>query len=220
MKFALSTVVGLICLAAPSTGYATDILSAPANTPSPLLSPLPAARQAEWTGLSIDIGLLRPLNSTVKIFDPSDTFISTSNLTGIHLTATGSYLFQQGRFVLGPRIKVSGGIIEAMPSDFTVRTNAMAALGGEGGLTIDGWYGYLFVGGGFAWTSASKIGIGTQDNFVSMWEAGAGLRVRLLGQWYGKAEISYVTLGDQRLGAYYFDPKPYIQLNAGFGYQF
>ena len=172
-----------------------------------------------WGGLSLDLGVSRPINSHVLI-STSDIPVGEFNLTGIHVAVTAAYLFQEGRFVIGPRVKASGGWIESMPHDYTIRTSAVLIFGGEAGMALGRWYGYGFGGGGAALLSAERVGVGRANNMVPAYELGAGVRYALAQRWYAKTEISYTTLGDHRLGADYFDPKPYLSFTAGFGFQF
>ena len=136
------------------------------------------------------------------------------------MAATAAYLLQDGQFVFGPRAKLSGGLIEARPLDYIVRTNAILTLGGEAGVAMGRWYIYGFGAGGAAWLSAEKLGIGRTNNMVPAYEVGGGIRYKLPKHWYAKAEIVYVTLGDQRLAGKYFDPKPFLAFVSGFGIQF
>ena len=172
-----------------------------------------------WGGLSLDLGVSRPINSHVLISN-SDIPIGEFNLTGVHIAVTAAYLFQEGRFVIGPRVKASGGWIESMPYDYTIRTSAILTFGGEAGMAFGRWYGYGFSSGGAALLSAERTGLGRANNMVPAYELGAGFRYALAKRWYAKTEVSYTTLGDHRLGNDYFNPKPYLSLTAGFGFQF
>jgi hypothetical protein len=107
-----------------------------------------------------------------------------------------------------------------MPFDYSVRTNLVATLGGEAGIATSWLYVYAFGAGGGAWLSAERAGIGHADNIVPAYELGAGIRFKLPRNWYLKSELSYITLGDQRLRLDYFDPKPFVAVTAGFGFQF
>lgn len=219
----------IICLAATATVLlSTSPVSAQygpsAGDPRKKLTPRkkhapPPSNIHDWRGLSVDLGVTRPLNSHILITNGT-TRVGLFNLTGIHLAGTVTYLFQNGHFVLGPRAKLSGGWIESMPFDYTVRTNASATFGGEGGIAAGAWYFYAFGAGGAASLSAERIGIGRANNIVPAYELGAGFRYALPDRWYAKTELTYTTLGDQRLGNETFDAKPYYAFTAGFGFQF
>ncbi len=174
----------------------------------------------DWRGLSTDLGVYRPLNSRVVISPNNTGPDERANLTGIHLAVTAAYLFQEGYFVIGPRINASGGWIETMSTEFTVRTNALLTFGGEAGIAIWRLYGYAFGVGGAAWLSAERIGVQRANNVVPVHEFGAGFRYALSQRAYWKSEFSATILGDQRLGFDHFEPKPYVSFTAGFGFQF
>jgi opacity protein-like surface antigen len=180
---------------------------------------VPKDTSPDWRGFSVDFGVYRPIISHVTITDDTKR-LGQFNLTGIHLGGAAAYLFQDGRFVLGPRIKATGGWVETMPSGYTIHTHAIFTLGGELGFAVGSLYGYAFGGGGGAWTSAEKIGVERRDNTVSAFELGAGLRYALPGNWYAKTEMAYVTLGDHRLGADYFENKAFLMWGGGFGFRF
>ena len=194
---------------APGGGVARRKKHSPSGKTSP----------QNWSGLSLDLGVSRPINSHVLISN-GNTQVGEFNLTGVHIAVTAAYLFQEGRFVIGPRVKASGGWIESMPHDYTIRTSAILTFGGEAGMAFGRWYGYGFGSGGAALLSAERIGFGRANNMVPAYELGAGVRYALPQRWYAKTEVSYITLGDHRLGNDYFNPKPYLSLTAGFGFQF
>ena len=181
--------------------------------------PIDRAGPVNWSGLSIDVGFFRPINAHVSINDGVNE-IGQFNLTGVHYALASSYLFQSGHFVVGPRVKLQAGWIEAMPLDYTIRYNAALTLGGEAGYAFGKWYGYGFATGGAAWMAANRIDGTHSNNAVPAYDFGFGLRYALTPQWYAKSEVSYTTLGDHRLGIDYMNPKPFLGLTLSFGYRF
>jgi hypothetical protein len=172
-----------------------------------------------WRGLSVDLAVVHPINSHVSITD-GGTQVGQFNQTGIQLAVTTAYLFQEGRFLIGPRLKVAAGWVETMPLDYTIRTNGSLTFGGEAGYAAGRWYAYGFGTGGAAWVSAERAGGPRTNEMVPAYEVGVGFRYALSQRWYGKAEVAYTALGDYRLRPDYLDPKPFLALSAGFGFQF
>ena len=181
--------------------------------------PVDRAGPVNWSGLSLDLGFFRPINAHVSI-NNGTTEIGQFNLTGVHFAVGGAYLFQDRNFVVGPRVKLQAGWIEAMPLDYTIRYNAGFTVGGEAGYAVGKWYGYGFATGGAGWMSANRIDGARANNLVPAYDFGFGLRYALPNQWYAKSEVSYTTLGDHRLGVDYMNPKPFFGLTLSFGYRF
>jgi len=173
-----------------------------------------------WRGFSADFGIYRPIVSHITISDGGTNNYGQFNLNGIHLGATFAYLFQEGGFLIGPRFKATGGVVESMPLGYTIRTNAIITVGGELGFAVGKFYGYGFGGGGGAWVSAEFHGVPRRDNTVSAFELGAGFRYALPHNWYAKTELAFVTIGDQRLGTDYIEHKSHLMWGGGFGYRF
>jgi hypothetical protein len=173
-----------------------------------------------WEGFLVELGVTRPLNSQVLITDGGNVHYGTFNLTGIHATAVAAYLFQRGFFVFGPRLNLTGGLVESMPLDFTVRTNLFAGGGAEAGIAFSDLYVFAFAVGGFGWLSAERIDVAAAHNIVPAYEVGGGVRWKFARDWFAMATATYVTLGDQRLRTNYLDPKPYASVTLGFGAQF
>ncbi len=180
----------------------------------------PSDAAPNWAGFSADFGVYRPIVSHITISDGGTNNYGQFNMNGIHLGTTLAYLFQDGRMVIGPRFKVTGGVVESMPIGYTIRTNAIFTVGGELGMAVGKFYGYGFGGGGGAWVSAELHGAQRRDNTVSAFELGVGFRYALPQNWYVKTELAFVTIGDQRLGTDYIEHKSHLMWGGGFGYRF
>jgi hypothetical protein len=176
----------------------------------------------DWSGFSFDVTIYSPLDSRVSYGLWSAAADKFANSTGVQAVGTGSYLFQVlgSNFFFGPRLKIRGGVVETMPLDFTIRDNGAATLGVEGGFALGNLYLYGSVGGGAAWLPTSMLDLGTANSVVSAIEFGLGIRYAINDRWYAKVEGSHNILGDHRLGAFYFDPKPFEAIAAGFGLRF
>jgi hypothetical protein len=183
----------------------------------------PQAAPVDWSGFSFDVTIYRPTDSRVFVGVPIPGIaVGYFNSTGVQAVAAVSYLFQApgSNFVFGPRLKVRGGIVEAMPQDFTIRDNVALTLGAEGGFAFGSWYLYGFGGGGAAWLSTYKPDLGNANSVVSAVEVGLGVRYRITDRWYAKVEGGHNILGDHRLGPFYFDPKAFHSIAAGFGLRY
>jgi hypothetical protein len=202
-----------LCGMRPGVAAAAD-LSTP-HAPS-------TALEADWSGFSFDVTIYAPLDSRVSYGLWSSATRDLANSTGVQAVGTGSYLFQApgSNFFFGPRLKIRGGVVETMPLDFTIRDNGAATLGAEGGFAFGSFYLYGFGGGGVAWLPTSQLDFGTANSVVSAIEFGLGVRYAINDRWYAKVEGSHDILGDHRLGAFYFDPKPFEAIAAGFGLRF
>lgn len=216
---AAAMLLGAVPAQAQGTPADSEVRQARTGAPRQRARP-PRDTAPVWAGFSADFGVYRPIVSHITISDGGTNNYGQFNMNGIHLGTTLAYLFQDGRMVIGPRFKVTGGVVESMPLGYTIRTNAIITVGGELGFAAGKFYGYGFGGGGGAWVSAELHGAQRRDNTVSAFEVGVGFRYALPQNWYAKTEIAFVTIGDQRLGTDYIEHKSHLMWGGGFGYRF